>query len=499
MLPKINAAEIDRIMREGTELEKARVTELLAEYDEILENNPLEGFEPYQKQSDFLSALEPTKAFFGGNRAGKTEIGIVDDLIQAVDRQSLPEHLFPYKRWDPPFFCRIVSPDFTATMEGVIFTKLRKLAPKGQLKGGSWEKAYDQQRRMLKFANGSWFQFLTSEQDVDKHSGAALHRVHFDEEPPGEKGLLLYRENRMRLIDYGGQVMITMTPLFGMSWTHDDVWMRRHEPGTFAVTASIYDNPHIDPKEIEAAFAGMSVEERKSRAEGQFVHFKGLVYNEFDTATHVVSPPDREHIAKQDIVVGIDPGVRWTGIVYTAFDNDNAAVVFDEIFLTGTTVEDAVVAIQRKNREWGIGPSSYVIDPSARNRSLTNAEAVEGAYARAGIWTVHGQADVEVGVLETKRRLQTDGIVISEDCQRLLWEIPRYRMDDKADGRFAVVKENDHELDALRYALMSRPWFVDLPTSRKSRSRGFQSTYSEEEPRWDGAAPQEALPMGNFA
>jgi hypothetical protein len=45
----------------------------------------------------------------------------------------------------------------------------------------------------LYFKNGSKFQFLTAEQDVDKHAGQTLDRVHFDEEPPGAKGYELYQ------------------------------------------------------------------------------------------------------------------------------------------------------------------------------------------------------------------------------------------------------------------------------------------------------------------
>ena len=254
--------------REGKTPDEIREVEgWLAELDAVADLNPLSFFEPYPKQAEFLGSREPVKAFFGGNRAGKTEVGIVDDLIQAVDAECLPSGLRRFKRWDPPFYCRIISPDFTSTMEGVIFEKLRTLAPRDQLLGNGWDKAYDKQRRVLRFKNGSWFQFLTSEQDVDKHSGARLHRVHFDEEPPGEKGQQIWRENRMRLVDFApeSQAMFTMTPLFGLSWTFDEVWERREEPDTFCVVASIFDNPHIDPVEVEQAMRGMSREERQAR------------------------------------------------------------------------------------------------------------------------------------------------------------------------------------------------------------------------------------------
>jgi hypothetical protein len=69
----------------------------------------------------------------------------------------------------------------------VIFPLIRQWVPRPQLLDESWEKAFSKQRRVLTFANGSTIQFLTFEQDLDAHAGAALHRVHFDEEPEGEK------------------------------------------------------------------------------------------------------------------------------------------------------------------------------------------------------------------------------------------------------------------------------------------------------------------------
>jgi hypothetical protein len=85
-------------------------------------------------------------------------------------------------------------------MEGVIFQKLREWVPRTQLVGGSWDKAYDKQRRLLRFENGSRFEFMTLRAGAGQVLGAARHRVHYDEEPPEE----IRQECQMRLIDYGG-------------------------------------------------------------------------------------------------------------------------------------------------------------------------------------------------------------------------------------------------------------------------------------------------------
>ena len=81
------------------------------------------------------------------------------------------------------------------------------------------------------------------------------------------------------------------------------------------------------------------------------------------------------------------------------------------------------------------------------------------AYQRAGIPTIPGQSEVEAGVFEVKRRMQHQPNLfhVSPDCVTWIKERRMYRMDDKADGKFAVVKENDHLMDATRYVAMARP------------------------------------------
>lgn len=432
-----------------------------------VEGNPLWGFVPYERQVEFLGSGDRVRAFFGGNRAGKTTVGVVGDLVDCLPVEFVPPHLVGFRRFEGPVFGRVVCPDLSATLEGVVLPKFREWCPAGALVGGSFDRAFDRQRRVLRFVNGSWVQFMTYEMDLDKFGGAALHWVHFDEEPPED----VDRECRVRLIDFGGDVRYTMTPQQGLTWMFDGVWGRRFEDGVTCVTASTLENPHVDGVEVERALAGLSVEEREARLGGRFVHLKGLVFGEFDEGRHVVGVPGREHVGGLQVVVGIDPGIRWSGVVWVGFDSDNGALVFDELLLEGATPDVVADAIRERNELWGVDPDFYVIDPSARNRSLVNAEAVEGAFARAGIFTVHGQNDVEAGVFEIKRRLQQGALQVSSGCERVLWERARYRLDDRVDGRFAVVKENDHCLDALRYVLMSRPWaFVEpVPGRRGSR------------------------------
>jgi hypothetical protein len=142
------------------------------------------------KPAPFEIDLAALAAIVAGNRFGKTHAGVVDNLIQTLPLEFLPPWLHRFKRWgiDEPFYCRVVVVDLPNALTKVMLPKVRSLVPPAALMGGKWEKAYNDRNRMLQFADGSWWDFLTHDMNVDAYAGAALHRVHFDEEPPGEKG-----------------------------------------------------------------------------------------------------------------------------------------------------------------------------------------------------------------------------------------------------------------------------------------------------------------------
>ncbi|NBT36174.1 MAG: hypothetical protein EBT03_11700, partial [Betaproteobacteria bacterium] len=240
---RINTSLLESLSEDDRKLVESELRIL----EEVRAQNPLEAYIPHVKQVTFHDSREDLKVFLGGNRSGKTTAGIIDNLIQALSPEDVPKHLQQFKRWSPPFYCRVVTPDLGQTLDQVVLQKIREWCPPRALQGGSLDKAFDQRLRVLRFANGSWFQFMSNDQDLDKFGGAALHRIHYDEEPRQD----IRKESLARLIDYGGDELFTMTPLRGMSWMYDDVWTPFQNGtlrGATVVTVDMDDNPHIDER-----------------------------------------------------------------------------------------------------------------------------------------------------------------------------------------------------------------------------------------------------------
>jgi len=457
---KINLEALEKL----SPLEREAVEQELLAVERAFAANPLLKYQPHRKQAYFHQLPHPPlRAFFGGNRSGKTTATMVDTIVQAVDWELCPEHLLGVKRWTPPFYCRVVTPDLTGTLDGVVLQKFRDWCPKAQLHGGAMDKAYDKVRRVLQFKNGSRIEFFSNDQDLDKFGGSALHRVVYDEEPRED----IRRECLMRLIDYGGEELYGMTPLHGMSWVFDEIyepWERDALEDGRVVVVDMDDNPHLDRATMQRVLQGLSPEEREARKSGRFVSFSGLIYPQFSTKTHVIPELDpREIPPRAEVFCGIDPGYRhMCAVVFCYLTSEDELVVFDEIAAVGHTVQTVCKQINEKIAHWRRKPAWFVIDPAARNKSGQTGRSDQQEFHDNGIVTIPGQNAVTAGINRLAERLDARRLKVCANCHELRGEFKRYRwvkdrtrVEDQSPEK--PVKKDDHLLDALRYVVMQRP------------------------------------------
>jgi phage terminase large subunit-like protein len=469
----VDADKLARLPKDQRE----EATAHLAAMEAAFKANPLLGYQPHAKQWSFHLPSGPTnlkgdavdpgwppaRLFLGGNRSGKTTATMVDSIIQAVDDDFVPSHLKAVKRWPAPFYCRVVIPDLTSTLEGVVLQKIREWCPRSQLLGGGFERAWDKMQRLLRFRNGSWIQFFSNDQDLDKFGGAALHRVVYDEEPRAD----IRRECLMRLIDYAGEELYGMTPLHGMSWVYDEFfapWEAHEldEDSVRIVVVDMDDNPHLDRPTMRRVLAGLTPEEREARKSGRFVSFAGLIYPEWREGRFL--RPSLEAIPDgAEVFCGIDPGYRFLCVVLWCYlTPDDDLVVFDEVAMPRSLVSQVVTEIKLRNQRWQITPRWYVIDPAARNKNTQTGRSEQQEFADFGIYTIPGQNAVTAGINRVRERLLNDRLHISSSCTELRAEFPKYRwvMDRHKTENSPPekpVKRDDHALDCLRYIVMQRP------------------------------------------
>lgn len=472
--PEPDDGDLSRLA--GLEINEAMLRELakdpevaaaLREFQREVANNPLWTYFPHAKQATFHGIRSFLGAFIGGNRSGKTFGGTADDVIQLVDRDVLPPHLRQFKVFDE-FFARVVVPGQAESLD-VVLPMFRKLIPKSQLHKGEWERSYDQRRRKLQLANGNWIDFMSHDQNVDRFAGVTLHRVRFDEEPPGTKGKAIFNESVARTTEVpNGQIRFTMTPLFGLSWSYHlltEDGVPRDDEECKCVTVSMGDNPHLPREQMERVLSMFSETERQAREHGHFVHLAGLVYPQFSRARHMIPveeiPRDRDGRPDWDFFDAIDPGYGHPmGYCMVGIDAYGVCRVVRSWKMAGKTVADAAARIQRDREELGVRPRYTIIDPSARNKNHATGRSVQLEYAEEGIHTIPGQNSRAAGINRLATWLEQDKLVLWADQEELRDEFETHRWRARRgeeEGEPDVIKVNDDILDPLRYILMSRP------------------------------------------
>lgn len=461
-----------------SEVDRAKALRALEAAAEAVQANPLLAYQPHAKQELFHAAggKGSIRLLSGGNRGGKTTGGILDDLIQCVDREAVPEHLLRFKTWDAPFRCRVVTVDFKQSHD-VILEKLQEWVPTGQLKGGTWRKAYDKLARRLWFKNGSFIELMSQEQEFAQFQGADRHRVHFDEEPKHDHGRKIWRECAARVAEYDGEMVLTMTPLEGMSWVYDDIYLPATEgtnPLWTVVTMSTLENPHVDPAGMKRFFATLSgsPEELAARQHGQFVALEGQVFKFWDPSRHVIDPLDALPPVgpqRRFTVVGIDPGAANPRVVAAFRDDAGLVIVFDEIvFPQGAPISEVCAAVLKLEKRWGILPNWRVIDPSARQREQSTGLPVLAEYAKNKVACRLGDNNRTTGIGRMNTLLKADMLKVTRNCVELRKEFPKNRWPGSKRSengpKESPVKRDDHSLDGTRYIVMSLPeWLAPEP------------------------------------
>lgn len=488
--------------------EYGRVIERLGLLREEFRRNPQGLFVPMLTQAKFLAHAKPgSRSFYiGGNRSGKTTIGVERGIIESVDRDSLPPHLQRFKTIDRPGVRgRIVVVDFNQPLQ-MILDKIKEWVPRDQALGKGrnwWQGSYDVKARRFWFRNESFIEFMSQDQDVDAHAGQWLDWVMFDEEPAHEKGEAIFDENLARLQDQDGMMWMTMTPLHGMSWVFER-YILPHRQGFFSsppegeedlfdedvevFLSDTTENKHVSSQGQRRMVASLlrsgrgGREKVEARRAGKFVAIEGLVFPSFDRERHVVPPLARLPELSSDpqgpfVVEGVDPGTRFPAVLLALIELSAEGLfnvtVFDEIRPPqGTIIEEVVRLRNERLQEHGLSqPRWGVIDPSAINRSDQTGISARDEYARHGMRLSPGDNSRTVGIGRVGALLaRPGGLRVTSNCRELpkefevnRWPSSRSR-ENEAPER--PVKRNDHSLDALRYIVMRLP--VHMILGRRS-------------------------------
>lgn len=423
------------------------------------------AYRPHEKQENFHRSQATKRLYIGGNRSGKTTGAIVED-IQTV----MGNHPFR-KNIEGPVCGRVVGVDFLQGVQKILLPQFQRWCPPSILKNGSWEDSYNKELRTLYFNNGSFIEFMSYDQDIDKFAGTSRHFIHYDEEPPKP----VFNECNARLVDTNGSWWISMTPVDGMTWIYSDIYQENgklHE-GTFIVEADMLDNPYITKEGAENYLSGLDPDERSAREHGRFVQLGGRVYKTFSRGTHVVPPIiPTNFIPSWMLYATMDHGFRNpTAWLWHLVSPEGEVITFAEHYEAEWTIEQHATAYHAKSKAIGSEPTIIIGDPAIAQHNGVTGTSIQTEYAVNGIYISPGNNDVAVGVAKVNQYLRVNPATrqpnwhVTENCVNLIRELEHLRWATYSSRKLQfennpqerIHKKDDHASDALRYMLSFMP------------------------------------------
>ena len=410
----------------------------------------------HKKQLAFHKCKKKNRWVFGGNRSGKTECGAVEAVYMA-------RGVHPYRKNKPNVFGWVVSlsqqvqRDVAQSkilyylnsywIEEIIMSSGKKDSPGSGI--------IDQIKIKNVFGGVSTIGFKSCDQGREKFQGSSLDFVWFDEEPPKD----IYDECKMRVLDKCGDIFGTMTPLKGLTFIYDEIYLNSgNNPDVWCEFMEWADNPYLNKKEVKKLTASLSKDQLESRRYGRFRSNTGLVYTEFDENVHVIEP-FRVPTEWQD-TLSIDPGLNNPlSCHWYAVDYDDNIYVIAEHYEAGRDIEYHADAIKRISDGIGWrrdykGRICSLIDSAANQKTLAATKSVTELFYDYGI-LVNPNVDKDLfsGIARVKQYFKSNRIFIFKSCVNLIRELKGYWWGDGDVPK----KKDDHCLDELRYYIMSRP------------------------------------------
>lgn len=291
--------------------------------------------------------------------------------------------------------------------------------------------------------------FQGTEQDV----------IWLDEEPP----LDIYTECLLRTMTNNGMMMLTFTPLQGIS----DVVLAflpggKQESGIsagkFVVIATWDDAPHLTKEAKDELWKSIPPYQRDARSKGIPQLGAGAIYPvpESDLLVDPFAIPPHWPMG-----YGMDVGWNYTACVWGAHDRQTDTLYLSHEYKRSHAEPSIHVHAIRAPGAWLPG----FIDPASRGRSQKDGSQLLNDYRQLGLGLSIADNGVESGLYAVWNRMSTGRLKVFRSMGQWLAEFRLYRRNERGQ----VVGGNDHLMDSTRYlesrigAMIVKP-FVKLAT-----------------------------------
>lgn len=318
------------------------------------------------------------------------------------------------------------------------------------------------------------------DQRREAFQGTAKQGIWLDEECDPS----IYGECLIRTMTTNGLLMLTMTPLMGLTQFIDDYLNRSvlevlgddgqtlrvpaksgvlnlegvdndnpdedatpdklEELGRYVVMAGWDDAPHLDAKAKAEMAAEFPPSHALARSKGVPSLGSGTIYPVPENEIKV-KPFEIPKHWKRVFGMDTDAGNGWTAAVWLAIDVDSKVVYLTDCYKRqGAETIIHAEAIKARGK-WIPG----VADAAALRVTEHDAEQLIKIYKNHGLDIVLADKAVEAGIQAVWAILSTGRLRVFSSCTQFFNEYRLYRRDEKGQ----IVKKDDHLCDSVRYAV----------------------------------------------
>ena len=251
---------------------------------------------------------------------------------------------------------------------------------------------------------------------------------------------------RPTLTDRKGHCLFISTP---KGFNHFYDLYNTKDPDYVSFHFTTYDNPFIPKEEIDKAKQELTEDRFAQEYLADFRKTAGLVYKEFSRDVHLYNG-DWKDKAK---------GLSKTfGGVDFGFTNPAAVLIIHK-----DTDDNYYVEAEWYKRQQTDAKIADYIATLRLNECYPDPESPAGIeeLEKRGVNTrevLKGKDSIRNGINVVRELFKANRLFIHEDCKNLIWELETYSYPDKRPDHNEEenpIKENDHALDALRYALVT--------------------------------------------
>ena len=262
---------------------------------------------------------------------------------------------------------------------------------------------------------------------------------------------------RPALTDLQGHCLFISTPK-GFNHFYDLYNLQDKDSDYKSFHFTSYDNPHIPKEELDKARLEITEDRFAQEYLADFRKQEGLVYKEFNRSRHVIQTVPTQFT---EYVAGIDFGfTNPTAVIHIKRDRDENYFVTAEWYKTGQTDEQVGEYVRSCNFN--------KVYPDPESPSAIAVLNQKGVYT---VEVIKNKDSIKNGIDRVRSLLKQNKLFIHSSCVNLIAEFETYVYPEKRPDMNEYenpIKEHDHALDALRYALSTnKP--DDLTNEQRAR------------------------------